>query len=272
MRPIAFAVALLSLTLIARGEVKTEIVDYKDGDVTLRGYLAYDDSIQGKRPGIVVIPEWWGLNDYIKGRAAQLAKLGYIAFAADIYGDGFVTDDPKVAGEKSGAAKQAGLLRPRGKLALEQLKKNERVDPQNVAAIGYCFGGSTVLEMARDGQELKGVVSFHGALKSDHPAQKGQVKPRVLVLHGAADPLVPPEEVAALEKEMKDAGADAKVVQYPGAKHAFTNPDADKYNLPPVAYNKSADEKSWREMQNFFAEIFGEANPKSAAGEPKRSE
>lgn len=264
MHRLSFLIGFFALAFVASAEIKTQTVDYKDGDVTLRGYLAYDDAIAGKRPGIVVVPEWWGLNDYIRSRAQQLAKLGYVAFAADIYGDGFVTDDPKVAGEKSGDAKKNNLPRTRGKLALEQLLKDEHVDPQNVAAIGYCFGGSTVLEMARDEDDLKGVVSFHGALKTEQPAEAGKVKARVLVLHGAADPLVPPEDVKALEDEMKKANVDAKVIQYPDAKHAFTNPDADKYGLPPVAYNKSADQKSWHDMLAFFAEIFGAANPKSA--------
>ena len=262
----SFLAAALVLVSIADAEVKTQEVEYKDGDVTLRGFLAYDDAIQGKRPGVLIVHEWWGLNDYIRSRAQQLASLGYVAFAADIYGDGYVTADPKVAGEKAGEAKKNGWLRTRSKLALEQLSKNENVDPQNIAAIGYCFGGSTVLEMARDGQDLKGVVSFHGALKTDQPARPDQVKPRILVLHGADDSFVPPEDVAALEDEMKTANADAKVIQYPGAKHSFTNPDADKLKMEGVGYNKSADEKSWRDMLAFFAEIFGAANPKGAVG------
>jgi dienelactone hydrolase len=264
MKPLSFTVALLATTILAHAEIKTQTAEYKDGDATLKGYLAYDDAVHGKRPGIVVVPEWWGLNDYIKSRAEKLAKLGYVAFAADIYGDGVVTTDPKVATEKSGEAKKNNWLRTRGKLALERLLNDEHVDPQNVAAIGYCFGGGTVLEMARDGDDLKGVVSFHGALKSEHPAESGKVKARVLVCHGAADPLVPQEDVKALEDEMKKANADAKVIQYPDAKHAFTNPDADKYGLPPVAYNKAADQKSWHDMLAFFAEIFGAANPKTA--------
>jgi dienelactone hydrolase len=254
---------VLSLALVARGEIKTQTVEYKDGDTTLKGYLAYDDATQGKRPGVLVIPEWWGLNDYVKSRAEQLAKLGYVAFVADIYGDGFITADPKVAGQKSGEAKKSAQLRSRGKLALEQLKANERVDPQNVAAIGYCFGGAGVLELARGGEELKGVVSFHGALDTQNAAQEGAIKSKVLVLHGDADPLVPPEQVQAFEEEMKKAKADYKIIRYAGAKHAFTNPDADKYGLPPVSYNEAADQKSWQDMQAFFAEVFGDANPKS---------
>ena len=262
MKAIAFLTATLCLAVAARAEIKTQTVEYKDGDATLKGYLAYDDAAQGKRPGVLVVPEWWGLNDYVKSRAEQLAKLGYVVFAADIYGDGFVTDDPKVAGERAGKAKEAGWLRSRGKLALEQLRKNEHVDPQNIAAIGYCFGGATVLELARAGEDLKGVVSFHGALDTKEPAKEGQVKAKILVLHGAADPLVPPEQVKAFEDEMKRAKANYKIIPYAGAKHAFTNPDADKYGLPPVSYNKAADEESWRDMQSFFNKIFGPAPAK----------
>jgi dienelactone hydrolase len=257
MKPFAFITFTLGLALVARAEIKTQTVEYKDGDQTLKGFLAYDDANEGKRPGVVVVPEWWGLNDYPKSRAEQLAKLGYVAFVADIYGDGFTTDDPKVAGQKAGEAKKADLLAKRGGLALEQLKKDPHVDPTKVAAIGYCFGGTTVLEMARRGQELLGIVSFHGGLETEHPAQNGAVKAKVLVCTGDADPLVPAEQVQKLEKEMKDAGADAKVIHYPDAKHAFTNPNADKYGMPPIGYNKAADEKSWNDMQQFFKELFG---------------
>ncbi len=263
MKATAFATALLCLTLAARAEIKTETVEYKDGDTTLKGYLAYDDAQEGKRPGVLVVPEWWGVTDYPKSRAEQLAKLGYVAFVADIYGDGFTTTDPKVAGQKAGEAKAAGWPRSRGKLALEQLRKHDRVDPQNVAAIGYCFGGATVLELARAGEDLKGVVSFHGALDTKEPAKAGQVKPKILVLHGAADPFVPPQQLEAFEKEMKDAKADYKVVQYEGAQHAFTNPDVDKVKLDGAKYQKAADEQSWKAMQDFFREIFGDAAPKT---------
>jgi len=264
MKALSFAAVaiVLSFALVAHAEIKTQTVEYKDGDTTLKGFLAYDDALKDKRPGVLVVPEWWGLNDYVKSRAAQLAKLGYVAFAADIYGEGVVTDDPKVAGQKAGQAKEKGWLRSRGRLAVEQLRKDEHVDPQNIAAIGYCFGGGTVLELARAGEDLKGVVSFHGALDTKQPAEEGQVTAKVLVCHGAADPLVPPDQVKAFEREMRRARADYKIIPYEGAKHAFTNPDADKYKMPPVSYNKAADEKSWQDMQSFFKDIFGAAAPK----------
>ncbi|MEA2736119.1 MAG: hypothetical protein QOE14_2570 [Humisphaera sp.] len=259
MRTTSFLAAILCLAFAARGEIKTQTVEYKDGDATLKGYLAYDDAAEGKRPGVLVVPEWWGVNDYVKSRAEQLAKLGYVAFVADIYGDGFTTADPKVAGEKAGEAKQQGWLRSRGRLALDQLRKNEHVDPSNIAAIGYCFGGTTVLELARAGEDIKGVVSFHGGLDTKQPAQEGQVKAKILVLHGAADPLVPPEQVRAFEEEMKKAKADYKIIPYEGAKHAFTNPNADKVGIAALGYNKAADEESWQDMQSFFNKIFGPA-------------
>jgi dienelactone hydrolase len=168
----------------------------------------------------------------------------------------------KVAGKRAGEAKQAGWLRSRGKLGIEQLRKNDHVDAQNLAAIGYCFGGATVLELARAGEDLKGVVSFHGALDTKQPAQQGQVKAKILVLHGAADPFVPPQQLAAFEQEMKDAKADYNVVKYSDAQHSFTNPDVDTVGLDGAKYNKAADEQSWAEMKRFFGEIFASATPK----------
>ena len=257
------AVCCLALpAAVARGEIKTQTLEYKDGDTALRGYLAYDDAAEGKRPAVVVVPEWWGVNDYVKSRAEQLAKLGYVALVADIYGEGFITDDPKVAGQKAGAAKGAGWLRSRGKLAVEQLRKHDRVDAQNLAAIGYCFGGTTVLELARAGEDLKGVVSFHGSLDTKDPAQPGQVKTKILVLHGDADPFVPPQQLEGFEKEMKSAKADYRIVTYPDAQHSFTNPDVDKVGLDGAKYNRAADEKSWKDMRAFFGEVFGSATAK----------
>ncbi|MEO6435567.1 MAG: dienelactone hydrolase family protein [Tepidisphaeraceae bacterium] len=239
--------------------------------MTLKGFLAYDDAIEGKRPGVVVMHEWLGLNDYVKDRARQLAQLGYVAFAPDIYGDGFATADVKVAGQKSGEARKAGLLRTRGLLGLEQLKKNDKVDATKTAAIGYCFGGATALEIARGGGDVSGIVSFHGALGTANPAQPGAVKAKVLVCHGGADPFVPPAELEAFEKEMKNAKVDYTVIQYPDAQHAFTNPDVDKANLDGAKYNKAADEKSWRDMKAFFAELFGASAPRAARCEVGRS-
>lgn len=269
MKPFSFISLVLGVALLARAEIKTQTVEYKDGDVTLKGFLAYDDAARGKQPGVVVVPEWWGLNDYPKSRAEQLAKLGYVALAADIYGEGFTTMDPKVAGQKAGEAKKADLLAKRGGLAIEQLKKDPHADPAKTAAIGYCFGGTTVLEMARRGQDLLGVVSFHGVLDTEHPAQSGQVKAKILACTGDADSFVPPEQVQKFVKEMLDAHVDAQVIHYPNAKHAFTNPAADKVGMEAIGYNKAADERSWNDMQAFFRELFGGPDAKGVGGEPK---
>ena len=243
--------------VVARAELVKKPIEYKQGDATLRGYLVYDDKTQDKRPGIVVVPEWWGLTDYPKHRADQLAELGYVALAADIYGEGQTTEDPKEAGKLAGKFRQdRKLMRDRVRAALDTLKAQPQVDTSKTAAIGYCFGGTCALELARSGADVNGIVSFHGALDTSTPAKSGDVKAKVLVLHGADDPMVSQEQVQNVEKEFKDAGVDVKVVQYPGAVHAFTNPDADKHNIKGVAYNKEADEKSWQAMKEFFETIF----------------
>jgi dienelactone hydrolase len=258
--PTAVIVILLAMFLFApraaEGAIKSEPVEYKDGDTTLKGIVFYDDSTQDKRPGVVVVPEWWGINDYIQSRAKQLAEAGFVAFVADMYGDAFSTDNPKLAGQKSGEAKSGHHLRTRGKLAADQLRQNPHVLADDIAAIGFCFGGTTVLEMARDGQDLKGVVSLHGELTPvTKPAEADTIKPKILVLTGQADPIVPPEQVEKFEKEMKAAHADAQVVKYPNAKHAFTNPDAGKYKLDPIAYNEDAAKKAWTETLHFLKTV-----------------
>lgn len=251
------AVALFTSSALAA--IKTETVEYKAGDTTLKGFLAYDDALKGERPGILVMPEWWGLTDYPKSRARQLAEMGYVAFAADMYGDGKTTEDPKEAGQWSSEVKNdKEARRARQKAALQVLKDRPEVSDEEIAVIGFCFGGAMGLDMLRAGMDIDGVVTFHGALATDSPAKKGEAsEARVLVLHGAADPLVPPAEVEAFEKEMKEAGITYHIVKYPEAKHAFSNPDADKYGLPPVAYQKEAAEQSWQAMSQFLAELFG---------------
>ena len=179
-------VALSGITSVARAEVKTETVKYKAGDVEAEGFLAYNEKVAGKRPGVVVVPEWWGLNDYAKSRAKQLAELGYVALAADIYGEGKVAKDPAEAGKWAGALKGGDRkeLRARVAAAFEQLKKHNEVDATRTAAIGYCFGGTTVLELARSGADVSAIVCFHGDLSTAQPAQAGQIKAKVLVCHG----------------------------------------------------------------------------------------
>jgi dienelactone hydrolase len=226
----------------------------------MKGYLAYDDAIEGKRPGILVVHEWWGLNDYARKRADMLAKLGYTALAVDMYGNGKTAKHPENAAQFSAEVKKnMDEARARFKAAMKVLKKEGTVNPDKIAAIGYCFGGGIVLDMARAGLDLAGVVSFHGELTTDDPAKKGEVKARVLVFNGEDDPFVKAEDIEAFKKEMQNAGVDYRFVNYPGAKHSFTNPGADKYGKEfglPLAYNENADKKSWQAMQEFFHEIF----------------
>jgi dienelactone hydrolase len=249
-----------ALPIAASAKVVGKAVEYKAGDVTLKGYLAYDNSIKGKRPGIVVVHEWWGLTDYPKKRAEMLAKLGYVALAADMYGDGRTADNPtdaqKLAGE---SMKDVNLLKAKFLAAVDFLKQDEHTDPTQIAAIGYCYGGGVVLNMARAGDDLKGVVSFHGSLGAVIPAEKGKVKAKILVCAGAADKFSSAKDIEAFKKEMKDAGADLTYIAYKGALHAFSNPEATalgkKFNMP-IAYNEKADKGSWLEMQKFFKTIF----------------
>jgi dienelactone hydrolase len=241
----------------AHAELRTESVEYKDGDVLLKGYLAYDDAIKGKRPGVIVVHEWWGLNRHIENRAEELAKLGYAAFAIDMYGKGENTNDPKKAAEFSGTfTKDREKMRERANAGLEILRKNDLTDPKRIAAMGYCFGGTTVLELARSGASLNGVVSFHGGLDTPNPGDAKNIKGSVLVLHGADDPFQPREKVEAFQDEMEKAGVDWQMNIYGGAEHAFTNPEADSFGIKGVAYNEKADKRSWDAMKIFFREIF----------------
>lgn len=235
-------------------------VTYKQGDTVMKGYIAYDDSIEGKRPGVLVVHEWWGHNDYARKRADMLAKLGYTALAVDMYGGGKQAEHPDTAGKFAGAVGgNMPLAKARFKAALDTLEAQDTVEAGEVAAIGYCFGGGIVLNMARQGVDLKGVVSFHGSLATNDPAEKGDVRAKIRVFNGAADPLVKDAHIKAFKKEMEAADVDYRFVSYPGAKHAFTNPAADKLGEKfqlPLAYNAEADQNSWQEMKVFFEEIF----------------
>ncbi|MEI6085385.1 MAG: dienelactone hydrolase family protein [Verrucomicrobiota bacterium] len=227
------------------------LIEYKQGDTTCEGYLA-GDTAAGKRPAVLIVHDWMGLGKFSMAKADELAKLGYVAFAADIYGKGVRPNGPKEAGEQAGKYKaDRQLLRARVLAALEVLKQNEHVDPKRIAAIGYCFGGTTVLELARSGADITGVVSFHGGLDSPLPATS--IKCKVLALHGADDPYVPPAEVAGFEAEMTKSGVDWQLIKYGGAVHAFTNPEAHSAG---AAYNEKADHRSWEAMKLFFAELF----------------
>jgi dienelactone hydrolase len=240
----------------AHGKIVTQTVEYQQGGVTLEGYLAYDDSITGARPGVLVVHQWLGLTAYEKHRAEMLAQLGYVAFCADIYGKDARPKNVQEAGAQAGKYKSdRTLLRARVNAGLDVLKKNELVDPKRVAAIGYCFGGTTVIELARSGAELNGVVSFHGGLDSPTPTDGKNIKCKVLALAGADDPFQKPEDLTAFESEMRDSKVDWQIVFFGGAVHAFTQPDPGFVNAG-AKYNEKADRRSWQNMKDFFAEIF----------------
>ena len=246
----------------AYGEVRGTEVDYEAEGVTLKGYLAVDDARQGERPGVLVVHEWWGHNAYARKRADMLAELGYVALAVDMYGEGKTAAHPEDAGKFSSAVKKnATAARARFQAAMDLLQAHALSDPAQTAAIGYCFGGGVVLQMVRDGVDLRGVVSFHGSLGTDRPAKPGATSARVLVCHGAEDPFVPVEQIEAFKKEMEDAGVHYMLKLYEGAKHSFTNPDADKFGEEfglPLAYSKDADDASWADMQKFLRSLFAE--------------
>lgn len=237
--------------------IKTQTVDYKSGDIVFEGYLAYDSSLVGHRPGVLIIHQWRGITDYEKTRARTLAQMGYIAFVADIYGKGIRPPN------NDEARKQVGqyygdrtLFRARTLAGLNQLKQFKSVDTTRIAAIGYCFGGSGVLELARSGAHLNGVVSFHGSLATPTPADAKNIKAKVLVLTGADDPSVPFDQVKDFEDEMTAGGVDWQLISYGGAVHSFTIPTAGNDNSTGSAYNEKADKRSWEAMKSFFAEIF----------------
>jgi dienelactone hydrolase len=244
----------------AHAAVKGEELTYKANGIVLKGYLAYDDAVAGKRPGVLVVHDWWGPGEFVRDRARELAKLGYTALAVDMYGDGKEATNPDEARKLSGeVGKNPSMMKARSEAARAVLSKHPSVDSKRIAAIGYSLGGRVVLEMARQGSDLAGVVVFWGGLKTERPAQKGMVKARVLVLNATDDAWVPAEDVKQFKAEMDAAGVNYKVIDYPKTKHAFARPDADsrarKFNLP-YAYDAEADRKSWAEMQAFFNMLF----------------
>lgn len=249
--------ALAALTGSSLAAVQTAIVEYTDGDTKLEGFVAYDDAKTGPLPGVLVIHDWTGLGDYVKKRATMLAELGYIAFAADVYGKGIRPTDPKDCAAEAGKYKgNLPLLRQRVTLGYDQLLKRPNLDAQKTAAIGYCFGGTSVLELARSGSPVKGVVSFHGNLATSLPAKEGEVKAKVLVCHGADDPYVKPPEQEAFKEEMLKAKVNYEFISYPNSVHSFTKPAAGNDNSKGQAYNEAADKKSWEDMKSFFSGIF----------------
>ncbi|MFD3301766.1 dienelactone hydrolase family protein [Aquipseudomonas alcaligenes] len=258
MRPLLITL-LLCCSTMAQAAIQSREVPYTAADGTrLVGYHAWDDAISGPRPGVIVVHEWWGLNDYAKRRARDLAALGYSALAVDMYGDGRNTQHPDDAKAFMNAAlADPAIPKARFQAGLDLLKAQPQTDPARLAAIGYCFGGKVVLDMARQGLPLAAVVSFHGALVTATPATPGSVKAKVLVEHGAADSFITPEQIAAFKAEMDQAGADYRFVELPGAKHGFSNPDADahKGHGLDLGYQKEADERSWADMQALFKDV-----------------
>lgn len=254
------AVLAFAMVGISQAEAKVieKNVEYTADGTLLKGYLVYDSAIQGKRPGILVVHEWWGLNDYSRKRARMLAELGYTALAIDMYGDGRQATNPTDAGALSSEVmKNFDTAKVRFSAAEDFLKKQPTVDIGRIAAIGYCFGGGVLLNIARQGTDLKDIVSFHGSLSAVKPAVPGTIKTKLLVLHGGDDKFVSAQQVEAFKQEMATAGADYKFVTYAGATHAFSNPDATvlgkKFKIP-IAYNAKADKESWVEMKKFFDE------------------
>ena len=257
----SYKIILLVLNVLISQSVMSQIhlenIEYKDGDVVLEGYIAYDESFTDLRPGILVVHEWMGLNDYTKMRCEMLAKLGYFAFAADIYGKGIRPANYDEAGKQASMYKSdRNLMRSRVNAALKEMKKQKFVNSSKIAAIGYCFGGTTVLELGRSGADIKGIVSFHGNLDTPDPNDANNIKARILICHGSADPFVPAEQMKAFEDEMKNANVHWKFISYEGAVHSFTNPNSGNDTSRGAAYDEKADKVSWEDMRSFFGEIF----------------
>ena len=250
---------VLMLANLSFAEVKTKAVDYKFDGVTLKGFLAYDDAAKEKRPGVVVVHEWWGLNDYAKKRATMLAELGYVAFCADMYGNGDVTEHPMKAGEMATMVrKNKDVWLGRAKAAIETLQHQEQVDAKKIAIMGYCFGGTTSIQIALTGHEdVKAAISFHGALPTPTAEEAKKIKCKVLICHGADDTFIKDETIAKLKAAFDEAKVAYTFESYPGAVHSFTVKEADAKNLKGMAYNEAADKKSWESMQKVLKEAFG---------------
>jgi len=242
---------------VAQGAVMTKTISYQEDGASLQGYLAYDNALKGKRPGVLVVHEWWGLNDYARKRATQLAAMGYVAFALDMYGKDKVADHPEQAKEfMKKVTQNVDTWQKRVLAGLEILKKQPNTDSNRIAAIGYCFGGSTVQQLAYSGADIRGIVSFHGSLIPPTESAVKQTKAKILICHGASDPYTKPEALPTYLTTMNASGIDWKMSIYAHAKHAFTNPDADNYGMAALGYNRTADRRSWEDMKQFFNEIF----------------
>lgn len=264
LKTISFATLTLACLLVALpayADIQTREITHKLGSVELKAFVAYDDAIEGKRPGILVVHEWWGHNEHARNRARMLAELGYTALALDMYGDGKLADHPKKAGEFMNAAfKDWEGSQAKFNRAMEILKSEPTVDAERIGAIGFCFGGAVSLRMARGGADLDGVVAFHSALPDQPPVSQGGVKASILVINGSEDGFLPADRVAGFMKEMFEANADVTYINLKGVKHSYTNPQADefrqKFNIDSLVYDKQADERAWKSMQAFFERVF----------------
>lgn len=257
-RPTVMAALLLIVPLAASAAIQTREVQLKLGGTVLRGFVAWDDAVAGRRPGVLVVHEWWGHNEHARTQARRLAEAGYVGFALDLYGGGKVATHPDDAQKfMMEATKDPAAIRARFSAALVELKTDPHVDPSRIAAVGYCFGGGVVLDRAREGHpDLDAVVSVHGILATQTPAKKGVVHARVLVLAGADDPMVPAAHIDAFRKEMDAAGASYTVVTFPGTRHAFSNPQADSHGMDALRYNADADKRSWAAMVTLFKDLW----------------
>lgn len=255
MTLLSFCLLMVFIPSLSSAAVVSQTIPYGDAVTPLIGYLTYDETLPGKRPGIIVFPEWWGLNAYPKERARELAGMGYVALAADMYGNGKIAADATEAGKLAGQFRSnwdtggRDLMRQRAQAALSTLAANPRVDPARIAAIGYCFGGTAALELAFSGAGIRGAVSFHGGLNVPQEADLQPLKAKLLILHGSADTSVKPETIAGLQQALDKAGADWQFITYSGAKHGFTNPNN------AAAYQEAAARRSWQAMVDFFREI-----------------
>lgn len=259
MKSCICTLVLLALAAGVEAKVVTQVVEYKQGDTVLEGYLGYDDEKAGPRPGVLVIHEWNGLGAYVKTRVEQLAGLGYVAFAADLYGKGVRPVKPEdCAKEMNRYKNDRALLRVRAKAALDWLSAHERVDKAKLAVIGYCFGGLSALEVARSGADIKAAVSFHGALDAPRRDEGKNIKCKVLACHGADDKFIQDADIAAFQQEMRDGGVDWQMLYLGRAVHGFTNPSLGTDNSNGLAYNAEADRRSWAAMLELFDEVFGE--------------
>jgi dienelactone hydrolase len=258
MKKLAFAVLAFAIVpSISEAAIKTDTVTYKVGEKTYKGFLAYDDAVKTKRPGILVVHEFWGLDDYAKKRAEQLAGLGYVAFAADMYGDGKVTEHPKEAGKMAAEARmnqQEWLARANA--GLKVLREHPLVDGKKLGAIGYCFGGSTALTLANSGSDIAVAVSFHGALPIPEEADAKKIKTRILICHGAADAFIKEDTIQKMRGIYDKNGVDYQMIYFGGAVHSFTVPGADKKGIDGIRYDANADRRSWAAMQALFNEAF----------------